>query len=178
MIIAALREHGLSLPDPDVDRLLERFLGFYEQNIARESRPFEGAAAVLGRLRGKGARLAICTNKRAGLSNRLLAELGLDGLFAAVAGRDTFPVHKPHPGHLTGVVALAGGDMGKVVMIGDTSVDVATARAAGVPVVACSFGYSDVPIEALASDAVIASFGELEAAIGRVLANTGATAAN
>jgi phosphoglycolate phosphatase len=172
MIVEALRESSHTEDEAGVDRLLALFLDHYEANIARESRPFEGAVDALERFRAAGARLAVCTNKRAGLSNRLLAALGLAPLFATVAGRDTFPVCKPHPDHLTGAIALAGGDPRTAIMIGDTSVDIATARAAGIPVVGCTFGYSDVPVATLAPDAVIAHFSELEAAVTTLLAKT------
>jgi phosphoglycolate phosphatase len=170
MIVEGLKATGLTLPDPDVDRLLERFLAYYEPNIARESRPFEDAVVTLERLRTQGARLAVCTNKRLALAEMLLGALRLDGLFAAVAGRDSFPVHKPHPDHLTGTIRMAGGDARSAVMIGDSAVDVATARAAGIPVVACTFGYSDVPAADLEADAVIDHYRELEPALLSLLA--------
>jgi phosphoglycolate phosphatase len=94
----------------DVDRMLAEFLAHYETNIARESRPYPGAIAALDRLVAQGARLAICTNKRESLSRLLIQELEIEHYFTALAGRDTFPVATPHPGHLTGVIALAGGD--------------------------------------------------------------------
>ena len=85
----------------------------------------------------------------------------MSGLFAALAGRDTFTVFKPHPDHLRKVVLLAGGDPARSIMVGDTSIDVATARAAAVPVIACSFGYPDMPVEKLAADRTIGHFGRL-----------------
>ena len=107
MIEEALRRAGA---EDDVDRMLAEFLVHYEANIAAESRPFPGAVAALEAFAAQGAILAVCTNKRESLSRRLLQELGIDGYFAAIAGRDTFAVSKPDPGHLTGTIALAGGD--------------------------------------------------------------------
>lgn len=169
MIVDGLQHTGVTLSEPDIDRLLVRFLDYYEPNLARESRPFEGAVAVLERLRAEGARLAVCTNKRLNLAERLLKELEIDGLFTAVTGRDSFPVHKPHPDHLIGTVRLAGGNLKTSVMIGDTGIDIAAARAAGVPVIGCTFGYSEAPIDTLEPDAVISHYSELEAAIGALL---------
>jgi phosphoglycolate phosphatase len=54
-------------------------------------------------------------------------------------------------------------------MIGDTGIDIAAARAAGVPVIGCTFGYSEAPIDTLEPDAVISHYSELEAAIGALL---------
>lgn len=177
MIEVGLKETGVTLPDPEVDRLLVRFLAYYEPNIARESRPFAGAVAALEKFRGEGARLAVCTNKRAALAERLLGELGLRDLFAAVAGRDTFPMHKPDPGHLLGAIELAGGNRALAIMVGDSGIDIATARAATVPAIGCTFGYSDQPVATYGPDAVIESYAELEATIRRLLPGTAERAA-
>ncbi|MDX2309123.1 MAG: phosphoglycolate phosphatase [Hyphomicrobium sp.] len=165
MIVEALAAHGRSLPDPDVDRLLDRFIGYYEVNIARESRPYPGVVETVAMLRDEGATLAVCTNKRESLSRLLLDALALTPHFAGLAGRDTFLVSKPHPDHLYGAIRLAGGDPGRAVMVGDSDVDVATAKAAGIPVVAVSFGYTQVPVHDLAADVVIDHYRELPAAI-------------
>jgi phosphoglycolate phosphatase len=157
--------------EDDVDRMLAEFLEHYEANIAAQSRPFPGAVDVLERLAEAGARLAVCTNKRESLSRTLLQELGLSGHFAAIAGRDTFPVFKPDPGHLTGTIALAGGDSGRALMVGDSEFDFAAAQAAGVPVVLARFGYGPLPqcSNGLAAP-MIDHFAELEALIGPLLA--------
>jgi len=110
----------------------------------------------------------VCTNKREGMSRLLLETLGLAHRFAAIAGRDTFAVHKPHPDHLTGAIRFAGGDPALAVMIGDSDTDIKTARAAGVPVIGVPFGYTDVPIEDLGPDAVIAHYDHLATTIARV----------
>ncbi|MFA5951068.1 MAG: phosphoglycolate phosphatase [Hyphomicrobium sp.] len=165
MIATGLAATGKTLAEPEMNRLHARFLGYYEANIAAESRPFDGAVRALERFRERGMRLAVCTNKREGLSRQLLEALGLMSLFDALAGRDTFPVNKPHPGHLTGAIKLAGGEPARALMIGDTGVDIATARAAEIPVIACSFGYSDVPLADLAPDRLVHHFNEIEAAV-------------
>jgi phosphoglycolate phosphatase len=176
MILDALAQTGMTLPEPEVDRLLTRFLAYYEPNIARETRPFDGAVAALESFRAAGARLAVCTNKRLALAEHLLKELALDSLFAAIAGRDSFEVYKPHPDHIRGTVRMAGGDLNTAIMIGDTGIDIAAARAAGIPVIGCTFGYSDQPIETLQPDAVISHYSELEAAVRTLLAQSAAPA--
>jgi phosphoglycolate phosphatase len=153
----------------DVDRMLAEFLAHYETNIARESRPYPGAIAALDRLAAQGARLAICTNKRESLSRLLIQELEIEHYFTALAGRDTFPVAKPHPGHLTGVIALAGGDLSRSVMIGDSDIDLRTAKAAAVPAILVSFGYGASPIDGFAPEAVIDHFDELDGHAARLL---------
>lgn len=110
MLVEALACHGQHLADDKVDSLLVGFLTYYEANIANRSRPYHGVIEALDTLRDLGARLAVCTNKREALSLRLLETLKLKERFSAVAGRDTFPVCKPHPEHLLGAIRLASGD--------------------------------------------------------------------
>ena len=153
------------LSEAEHERLLERFLDYYSANIAVDSRPFEGAVDALERFKAAGAKLAVCTNKREGMSRLLLDALDLSRFFSAIAGRDTLPNSKPHPGHLLGTIDLAGGDPSRAVMIGDSNVDIATAKAANVPVIAVSFGYTDTPIAEFEPDAVIDHYRELEPAI-------------
>ncbi len=159
----AMIEEGLRRAEAsdDVDRMLAEFLAHYEANIAAESLPFPGAVTALKTLAAAGAKLALCTNKREDLTLKLLEALALDGYFDAIAGRDTFAVAKPHPDHLTGVIARAGGNPAQAVMVGDSEVDMATARAARVRTILVSFGYAGAPLDALAPDAVIDHFDEL-----------------
>lgn len=165
MILDGLKYTGRQLPDAEVDRLLGLFLDYYLANIANESRPFPGALQVLQTLRAQGVRLGVCTNKRAHLSKALIAALQLDGLLDAVIGRDAATKSKPHPEHLTETIRLAGGDVSRAIMVGDTAVDIATARAAGVPVIGVTFGYSDRPIAELMPDVVISHYDQLLPAI-------------
>lgn len=158
MIEEALRRAGAA---EDIDEMLTEFLVHYEANIAAESRPFPGAVASLETLAAAGAKLAVCTNKREYLSRKLLEALGLKHYFQSVAGRDTFAVSKPDPGHLTQVIALAGGVPSRAVMVGDSDVDISTAKSASVPSILVSFGYAPEAIGELAPDAIIDHFDEL-----------------
>jgi phosphoglycolate phosphatase len=103
------------------------------------------------------------------LSKSLLSQLRLDEKLAAVAGRDTFAVCKPDPGHLTGTIGLAGGSADRAVMVGDSEVDVATAIAAKVPCIGVSFGYTPRPIRELGADVVIDHYREFLPALQAVL---------
>jgi len=159
MIEEALR---FTRVEDDADQMLADFLAYYEANIAAMSRPFPGAVEALDRLAASGARLAVCTNKRERLTRMLLQALEIENHFAALAGRDTFPVSKPDPGHLLGVIAVAGGDPGRALMVGDSAVDINTAQRAGVPSILVSFGYAPPPPEGPRADAIIDHFDELE----------------
>jgi phosphoglycolate phosphatase len=171
MIVKALEIRRARLSETEIDGLLEHFLAHYAANIAVDSRPFPGLEAALDRLSATGARLVVCTNKREGMSRLLLETLGLAHRFAAIAGRDTFPFYKPHPDHLTGAIRLAGGNPRRGIMVGDSNTDVLTARAADLPVIGVSFGYTDVPMHELRPDALLDHYDDLVAAIERVKPN-------
>lgn len=170
MIEMAIGPAGAKLTPEDHDQLLERYLTYYAENIAVMSQPFEGAVAALERFQAAGVKLAVCTNKMEQMSKTLLTELDLARYFAVIAGRDTFDAFKPHPNHLLETIRAAGGDAARAIMIGDTAVDIATAKAAGVPVIAVTFGYTDTPVREFSPDAVIDHYRLLEPAIKELMA--------
>jgi phosphoglycolate phosphatase len=90
-----------------------------------------------------------------------LRKLDLADYFEAITGGDTFTARKPDALHLTGTIERAGGTMTRSIMIGDSVNDIAVAKNAGVPSIAVSFGYSDVPIASLEPDHIIAHYDEL-----------------
>lgn len=155
-------------PEDRLYPLLDTFLAHYEANIAAASRPFPGLHDTLDALDDAGYRFAVCTNKTERLAVRLLSDLGMVQRFATIAGRDTFPHYKPDPRHLTLTIEKAGGDPRKAVMIGDSKVDLETGRAASVPVVGVSFGYSDPPLATFSPDALIEHFEALPLALLRI----------
>ncbi len=170
MIEKGLKVSAAPRSATEVDRLLGDFLRHYEANIAVSSRPFPHVVELLHDYRARGCRLVVCTNKREHLSRVLLGELGMLDLFDAIAGRDTFPVCKPHPDHLLGAIRLGGGGRRRAVMVGDSDTDIATARAAGVPSIAVTFGYTEVPAHQLGAGAVIDDYRAFDAALAQVLA--------
>lgn len=152
---------GAPLGASRTDALVEDFLAHYEAHIADESRLFPGALAALDRFRAAGYRLAVCTNKPERLARLLLEKLSAADRFEAICGRGTFPMHKPDPRTLLMTIDAARGDPRRALMVGDSKADVDTAKAAGAPVVAVDFGYTDVPVAELGPDRVISHFDEL-----------------
>jgi phosphoglycolate phosphatase len=109
----------------------------YEAHCLDRTRPYPGVEALLA---GAGRTLAVHTNKPGGMARKILAGLGLLPRFAAVVGGDEAP-RKPDPTGVLEIVARVGGSPGETVFVGDSRVDVAVARAAGVPMVAVTWGY-------------------------------------
>lgn len=168
MIQRGFAEAGRALTDEEAPELVSRFIEIYLARIADESRPFLGCVAALDVLEAAGARLAVCTNKRTDLSVALLSALGLDARFAAIVGADSAPAAKPDPRHILHTVAAAGG--GRGLMVGDSNNDIDAARAAGLPSIAVSFGYTEIPAHELGADLVIDAYDALPEAVSRLLA--------
>lgn len=169
LIERGLQANGRSLPAARVDALYADFLALYGLRLCVETRLYPGARAALERLAAAGYALAVCTNKFEAHAVALLAALGILDRFAAVSGRDTFPFCKPDPRHLTMTIAAAGGDLDRAVLVGDSRTDVATARAAGLPVIGVPFGYSEVPVADLGPDAIVERFDDLDAAVAALV---------
>jgi phosphoglycolate phosphatase len=166
LIQRGLATQGRSLTAAAFDALYADYLTVYAEHIADNSRPYPGVEAALDTLAARGSRFAVCTNKLAWLSVRLLDRLGLSQRFVTICGQDTFGVQKPDPEVLRQTIRAAGGDLADAVMVGDSATDIRTARAAGVPVVAVDFGYTDVPVTEFDPDRVISHFDALPEAIG------------
>ncbi len=143
----------------DVDALYAPLLAFYEDNIAVHTALYPGGAAMLDALDDAGAAIAMVTNKPQPLAEKLLGELGLLGRFACVIGGGGGYPLKPAPDALHAMVERAGG--GAAAYVGDTTFDTHAARAAGLPCVAVSFGFNDLPVHDLGADAVIDHFDAL-----------------
>jgi phosphoglycolate phosphatase len=169
LIERALAAEGRSCPPREMDRLYAAYISHYGAHLADRSRPFPQLDATLQALTGAGHRLAVCTNKLEWLSVRLLQTLKLAQYFAAICGPDTFGVQKPDPQIFRSTVLRAGGEPARAIMVGDSATDVATARAAGVPIIAVEFGYSDVPVSSLKPDRVISAFADLSGAVNGLM---------
>ena len=153
----ALLEKGLAatgtVSEALVDEGFPLFMAYYEAHIADGSRPFPGVVAALDELAAGGVALAVCTNKSERLARLFVTAMGWDDRFAAIVGGDTLPTRKPAPEMVLEAIARAGGGPGA--MVGDSISDTDAARAAGVPCVALSFGYSDRPPADLGADRLI-----------------------
>lgn len=152
---------GDPVQEEDVEELFSVFLAYYADHIAIDSRLFPGSKEVLNRCRQEGLKLGICTNKPETLSRTLIENLGLHGYFDAIVGMDTIRVAKPDPRIYGETLRRLDMRDGRSVMVGDSETDVLTARAAGVPVIGVTFGYTAKPVKEFAPDYLADSYEEL-----------------
>lgn len=139
------------------------FMHDYLERCGTRSTPYPGVVPMLERLRGAGLSLALLTNKESTFAHRVLVKLGLSQYFDAIVAGDTLPVKKPHPDtirHALESLSVAAED---TLYVGDSAVDVRTARAAGVEVWLVRHGYADELLEgADAPDRWLDDFDQLE----------------
>jgi phosphoglycolate phosphatase len=152
----------------ELERLFPEWLAYYEANIANETRPFPGLIEAMDALDARGVKIAIVTNKRERFAVKLVEELGLTHRFATVIGGDTMGRGnaKPSPLPVLEMIRRCGG--GRTAFVGDSIFDMQAAKNAGVPSIACAFGFLTGPVEELGADAVIAHYGELIPALERL----------
>jgi phosphoglycolate phosphatase len=168
LLESSLAQQQAKVTPATLEKLYQAYLVHYSEHIADKSRPFPGLERALDDLTARGFRLAVCTNKLEWLSVRLLDALNLGNRFAVICGQDTFGVAKPNPEVLRRTIAAAGGDVRDAIMVGDSQTDIATARAAGIPVIAVDFGYTRTPVKELDPDRVISHYDALVEAVDAV----------
>ena len=168
MLERALTVTGGILPEADLRELHNTLLDYYRANIAVHSRLFPGGAEILDALDARGVKVAVVTNKMESLAVQLLDQLGLSPRLATIIGGDTLGRGraKPEPDLLHEMCARIG--PGRAAYVGDTTYDTRAARAAGLPCVAVSFGFNDLPVDELGADAVIDHYDELVPALERL----------
>jgi phosphoglycolate phosphatase len=156
---------GQPLSAARLEHLFGDFLEHYGEHLCDHTYLYEGLLPALDKLAESGFILAVCTNKHEAHAVALLDKLAIAGRFAAICGRATFPFFKPDPRHITLTIERAKGDPSRAVMVGDSRADVDAAKAAGIPVIGVTFGYTDTPIEQLDPDRVISHFDDLVSAV-------------
>lgn len=136
---------GEMLAEPDA-QLFEQALAIFRKHygaaVADLSRPYAGVVEALERLSAMGFSLACITNKAEAFTVPLLKQLDLYKYFKLVLSGDSLPKQKPDPLPLLHACRHFGISPDHGVLVGDSSNDVAAARAAGMPVICVTYGYN------------------------------------
>jgi len=149
------RALGPEAPEAAVQEGLEFFLEYYREHKLDHTGLYPGVKESLDRLRAAGKRLAILTNKPVAVSRSIVEGLGVSGHFFQVYGGNSFDFKKPHPIGVQKLIAEAGVDRAATLMVGDSSVDVQTARNAGVRACGVRYGFAPESLSDPAPDLLI-----------------------
>lgn len=154
------------MPDEEFRKLYKKMLAYYANHNADYSRPYPHAIETLDALKARGVKLIVVTNKFEEFARSVLTQLDLIGYFETVIGGDSMGkgpdgkyLSKPHPDPVQEAQRVGGG--GPIAFIGDSTYDVNAAKAAGVPVVAVTYGYHDKDPHQMGANAVIDSLDQL-----------------
>jgi phosphoglycolate phosphatase len=155
------RALGEQATDALVEEGLEFFLEYYREHKLDSTRLYPGVKESLDRLRAAGKRLAILTNKPVAPSRGIVAGLGVAGHFFQIYGGNSFVFKKPNPIGVEKLMAEAGVDRGRTLMVGDSGVDVETARNAGVQACGVTYGFAPETLSNPAPDLLVDCMEEL-----------------
>jgi phosphoglycolate phosphatase len=147
---------GSAASELEIEHAVTCFRRHYAEVNGTQTRIYPGIVDTLDVMRALDLRLACVTNKAEAFTGPLLARMGLDHYFGAVVSGDTLAVKKPDPAVLEHACALLGVASAHALMIGDSANDALAARAAGMPVLLVTYGYSEgVPVESIECDGLI-----------------------
>jgi phosphoglycolate phosphatase len=161
-----------ALGDPaDRDFLQEAlnyFLLYYREHKLDSTREYEGirdALEQIGQGNGQARRLAVLTNKPVRVSRDILAGLGLAANFFQVYGGNSFETKKPDPLGANTLMREAGARPEETVMVGDSQVDILTARNAGMWSAGVTYGFAPRTLEQVVPDVLVDTPAELAQAL-------------
>ena len=135
------RAMGPEAGDEEVERALEFFLDYYRHHALDYTVLYPGVRESLERLHLAGARLAVLTNKPVRISRRIMEGLGVSPLFFQIYGGNSFEHKKPHRIGIDTLRTEAEAPPEETWMVGDSYVDVQTARNAGVGSCGVTYGF-------------------------------------
>jgi phosphoglycolate phosphatase len=145
----------------EVERALEYFLGYYREHMLDNTRLYPGVHEALDRLFDAGTKMAVLTNKPVRFSQAIIDGLGLDGHFFRIYGGNSFEQKKPDPIGIQTLLTESGIARERTIMVGDSGVDVRTARNANVKACGVTYGFQPETFEQDPPDIVVDNMLEL-----------------
>jgi phosphoglycolate phosphatase len=155
------RAMGAEASEPQVQEALEFFLEFYREHYLDFTKIYPGVREALDRLRDGGKRMAVLTNKPVRISRAILDGLGVGGHFFQVYGGNSFDLKKPDPIGVAALMRETGIPAERTLMIGDSGVDIQTARNAGIASCGVTYGFQPETLADPAPGRLVDSLQEL-----------------
>ena len=166
LIERGFAESGSIVGATELRCLQPEFMTIYAVRATRLSQVYPGGRSALQAFQNVGVLQVVCTNKPEDISCSILSDLNLDQYFEFVIGGDTLAHRKPHPLPLQSCLDMLGTNVDSTVMIGDSAVDVETARAVGMTIGLVTHGYARQPVETLGADFLISDLATLPNDVG------------
>jgi phosphoglycolate phosphatase len=161
-----------SVDEKLLDQALAFFVGYYREHKLDFTYAYDGVIDALAALRnlhdapgGVSRVMAVLTNKPVNPARGICDGLGMAGYFLHIYGGNSFPTKKPDPLGLRSLMEETGAAPEETVMIGDSRVDVETARNAGVWSLGCNFGFGPHNLMEMPPDVLVDTPAEWTAAL-------------
>lgn len=155
------RAMGPEMAQADVDRALGFFLTYYNDHCLENTVLYPGVENALARYRERGLKMAVLTNKPVRISRVIIDGLGQHENFFQVYGGNSFEQKKPHPIGIEALMLEAGAERESTLMVGDSGVDIRTARNAGVACAGVTWGFQPESLDEDPPDLLIHRMEEL-----------------
>ncbi len=146
---------GPDATEAQVQEALEFFLEYYRDHKLDYTVLYPGVRQALDRLREAGVQMAVLTNKPVAISRAIVEGLGVGGHFRQVYGGNSFDFKKPHPIGIETLIAEYAAARERTMMVGDSSVDIQTARNASVKSCGVTYGFQPETLETLPPDLLV-----------------------
>lgn len=170
LVRAARSGDNNSPQEPLIETAIVRFRCLYSRNLSKHSTVYPNTASTLAILKQEGWRLVVCTNKIEGSARKVLREFQLLDFFDDVVGPDTYGVSKPNPEHLQKCVSDKWASL-PTIMVGDSEVDCAAAKAAGFPMALVDWGYNKGRLSELEPNFVLSDIREIHQILDKISSN-------
>src|SRR5260370_11841239 len=131
-------------------------MAYYAAHLLDAARRYRGVEEALAALAARGAACSVLTNKPEAMSRAILDGLGLAARFVAIVGGDSLPVRKPDPAGLERLRALTATARERMLLVGDSGIDLRTARAGGVAFCGVAWGLAPQALEAARPERILA----------------------
>lgn len=158
---------GPEASDEDIERGLAYFIRYYHDHRLDHTTLYPGVRTTLESLHARGVQLSVLTNKPVRISQMILEGLGVGPLFFQVYGGNSFEQKKPHPVGVEKLLGEAGATRDETMMVGDSAVDIRTARNAGIRSCGVSYGFQPESLVDDPPDVMIDRFAQLVEVLGR-----------
>jgi phosphoglycolate phosphatase len=152
---------GPDFSDEEIQRGLEFFLASYREHMLDHTTLYPGVRESLDRLKAEGIRMAVLTNKPVRFSQDIVSGLGVGDYFFRVYGGNSLEQKKPDPAGVHLLLAEAGVPKDRALMVGDSAVDVRTARNAGITVCGVTYGFQPESLAGEPPDILVDRMGDL-----------------